>query len=251
MTLDEIIAALTESGADGLWSIDLPDNWSQGRTAYGGLTAALGLASARLLVDALPPLRTAQIAFVGPLGGRISFRPSLLRRGRSAAFVRVDAMEDGMIGAAMTFVFADERQSEVASTPPLETIGTGDSFEIPAQVLFGQNFDFWFVEGVPNPVDRLVRIKQQSAVEPEVEMLAIGDLLPPPALFLFPQFVPLSSMTWQIDLVSRARRSADRRWRLKGEGETLEHGLATQHMTMWDGDGRLVAKGRQLVALFG
>ena len=251
MTLDDLVTALVASGADGHYAIDLPDNWSQGRTAYGGFTAAMGLASARDCFADLPPLRSVQVAFVGPLSSRIDFAPILLRRGRSASFVRVDASSGKDVGAAMTFVFADDRESAVSIAVPDEPIGTGAVIHVPEQVRFAQNFDHWLVEGVTHFVDRFVRLKVPSSVDPEIEVLAVADLLPPPALFNLPEFVPLSSMSWQIDLMGPAFRSADGRWRLKNEAEMHDHGLSTQRMSMWDGAGRLVASGRQLVTLFG
>lgn len=251
MTLDDLVTALVASGKDGQHAIDLPDNWGQGRTAYGGFTAAMGLASARDCFADLPPLRSAQVAFVGPLSGRIVFAPTLLRRGRSASFVRVDASSGADVGAAMTFVFADNRDLAVSFAVPDEPVGAGAVIHVPEQVRFAQNFDHWFAEGATDYVDRLVRLKTPSAVDAEIELLAVADLLPPPALFNLPEIVPLSSMSWQIDLMAPARRSADGRWRLKNEAEMHDRGLSTQRMWMWDGAGRLVASGRQLVTLFG
>jgi hypothetical protein len=48
------------------YEIEIDENWKQGRTAYGGLTAALLHAAIVNSYDNLPPLRTAQINFVGP-----------------------------------------------------------------------------------------------------------------------------------------------------------------------------------------
>jgi len=46
----------------------LPDSWLQGRTAYGGLTAALALAAAQQSgSEGLPPLRSAQVSFIAPV----------------------------------------------------------------------------------------------------------------------------------------------------------------------------------------
>ena len=50
--------------------IDIPADWAQGRTAYGGLTAALCVEAAALVSSDLPPLRSAQFAFIGPAAGR-------------------------------------------------------------------------------------------------------------------------------------------------------------------------------------
>jgi len=166
MTLDELVGALGATVDGTAAVVPLPLNWTQGRTAYGGITAALGLAAVRLLIPDLPPLRSAQVAFVGPLAGELSFRPHLLRQGRSASFVRVDALAGDAIGATMTFVFAQERVSDIARAAVAEPFETGETFLVPAPVLFAQNFDYWFAAGANSLVDRVLRMKAPSSLDP-------------------------------------------------------------------------------------
>jgi acyl-CoA thioesterase len=85
-SLAQAIAAL-EPTATG-WRGTVPANWLQGRTAYGGFSAALALHAAKAAVPDLPPLRSALIAFIGPLSGTVEVSATLLRRGRNAAFVQ-------------------------------------------------------------------------------------------------------------------------------------------------------------------
>ena len=66
----------------GSFSVTLPDDWLQGRTAFGGLSAALCWEAAQRSGEALPPLRSAQFAFVGPAGGQLRIEPTLLRTAR-------------------------------------------------------------------------------------------------------------------------------------------------------------------------
>jgi hypothetical protein len=49
--------------------IDIPTSWHQGRTSYGGLSSVLAYKAATFADADLPPLQSAQIAFVGPLAG--------------------------------------------------------------------------------------------------------------------------------------------------------------------------------------
>ena len=63
----ELLAGLTRR-ADHTIDAHIPESWMQGRTTYGGLTAALSLQAAMELVDDIP-IRSAQVAFVGPLVG--------------------------------------------------------------------------------------------------------------------------------------------------------------------------------------
>ena len=250
LTLDALVATLVPAG-DGELAMAVAENWTQGRTLYGGATAALALAATRTLLPGLPALRSMQVAFVGPISDHVRFVPRLLRQGRSASFVSVEARSGGSVAAMATLVFAASRESTVdlpAAAGPKPALG--DTFHVPAQVRFASNFDFWFASEKRDPCDRLVRLKEPSELDAEIELLAVADLLPPPALFDFAGFVPLSSMSWQLDLMRPAARSHDRRWRLVATKEMNSGGLSTQGMSVDDGDGVPLARGRQLVALF-
>lgn len=101
--LREVIAGLEP--IEGGWRAHVPEGWLQGRTAYGGLSAALALHAAMASDDDLPPLRSALVAFIGPLSGAITIRATRLRRGRNAAFVQADVESEAGLGLRATFVF--------------------------------------------------------------------------------------------------------------------------------------------------
>ena len=120
---------------DGGFRTRVPDNWLQGRTAYGGLSSALAVHAAMLIEPDLPPLRTAQIAFIGPLSGEITVTAQRLRRGRNAAFLQADIVSEAGLGYRAMFVFMaghtsrlnlDETpRSTVAPPAPDETLWRG------------------------------------------------------------------------------------------------------------------------------
>ena len=65
---------------DGVAVLDVPDDWLQGRTLFGGLQAVIGLAAMRSLV-AEPPLRSLQVTFLGPVPhARRSYEAERARR---------------------------------------------------------------------------------------------------------------------------------------------------------------------------
>ena len=69
-------------------TVTIPPSWHQGRTSYGGLSSVLAYQAAKLSADDLPPLQSAQIAFVGPLAGDVEVTATVLRRGKNTAFVK-------------------------------------------------------------------------------------------------------------------------------------------------------------------
>ncbi|MGQ3179444.1 MAG: acyl-CoA thioesterase domain-containing protein, partial [Blastomonas fulva] len=111
MNLAQTLASLVP--ADTGWTVTIPSCWMQGRTAYGGLSSALAHHAARLAVPDAPPLRSAQVAFVGPLAGEVTINCDLLRRGRNTAFVETKIRSDEGLGFIGTFIFMSKRESRI------------------------------------------------------------------------------------------------------------------------------------------
>ena len=253
-SLGQVIAAL-EPVADG-WRGTVPETWLQGRTAYGGLSAALALHAAMGADADLPPLRSALVAFVGPLSGEITVRAELLRRGRNAAFVQADVTSDAGLGLRATFVFMRAVESGVehragrapgVATPvPSDTVLRGH----PA-VAFSQHFDMidrhdagsaeWL---------RWVRLRDRDGVHPLVALIAVADCLPPVALKLLGRPAPVSSLTWQLNLLGTAPATDDGWWLLRSTSDYAAAGSSSQAMAIWATDGTPVAEQMQSVAVF-
>ena len=109
-TLGELVNSFT--GDDqGPWRVTAGDDWRQGRTLYGGISAALSFAACNRLASDLPPLRSAQIAFVGPANGETVLVPRILRQGKSVRFLACDLMSEEMVATRALFAFGGERPS--------------------------------------------------------------------------------------------------------------------------------------------
>ena len=143
-SLAEAIAALEPTGNG--WRGAVPHDWLQGRTAFGGFSAALALQAAKASDTDLPPLRSAQVAFVGPLSGPVTITAHRLRRGRTAAFIQADVASEAGLGLRATFVFMAPFASAIDHVG-----GAAPAFSVPAPdaktyrgnpaVPFSQNFD--------------------------------------------------------------------------------------------------------------
>jgi hypothetical protein len=78
------------SNNNGLaWPVDIPDNWMQGRTTYGVLSAALCLQRALLDNPYLPAIRSAQINFIGPASGKVQMQSKILCQGKPVCYKEV------------------------------------------------------------------------------------------------------------------------------------------------------------------
>ena len=255
-TLRQAIDALEPVAGSG-WRGIVPDNWLQGRTAYGGFSAALALVAAQRSDEDLPPLRSAQVSFVGPLAGPIVLRAQRLRRGRNAAFVQVDVDSEAGLGLRATFVFMRDIESRfdyVAGTTPDFPMPRADSvtYNGVRGVAFSQNFDLLDQREGLGAAEwlRWVRLQERDGLDPMVELMAVADCLPPAALRVIGGPVPLSSMTWLVNLLTPAPATSDGWWLLRADTDYLRGGSSSQSMKIWNADGTPIAEQMQSVALF-
>jgi acyl-CoA thioesterase len=243
---------------DGGWRGTVPENWLQGRTAYGGFSAALALHAAQNSDTDLPPLRSAQVSFIGPLSGDIVIRASRLRRGRNAAFVQVDVESEAGLGLRATFVFMGavasrvDHQAGVAPDFPMPQPDT-QTFRGHSAVAFSRNFDL--LDRRDNNIGpaewlRWARLVEREGLDPAVELMAVADCLPPAALKLLGGPAPLSSMTWLLNILGPQPVTRDGWWLLRATTDYTKDGNSSQQMAIWNADGTPIAEQMQSVAIF-
>ena len=96
------------------FAAEASDDWHQGRTLYGGGAAALCLEACLRVGGALPPLRSAQISFIGPAVADLRLTPVVLRQGKSATFMGCVLTSEGQIATRAVFCFGAARDSAYA-----------------------------------------------------------------------------------------------------------------------------------------
>ena len=243
----------------------IPDTWTQGRTAYGGLTAALAVAAAQASADdELPPLRSAQFAFTAPAAEAISMHPHSLRRGRSATSFAVEGVSGGQVAATASLIFSGTRESAVAHSV-LAAPEVAAPHECPASrrdnaltPAFFTNFDVR-VAGGAAPISRAeypellcwVRHLDATGVDPDVAVIALGDALPPAAMAAFADWAPVSTMSWTVNICADKPVDPNGWFLLRSVSVVAHSGYSAQQMTMWDAGGAPVLIGTQTVAVFG
>lgn len=243
---------------EGGFGTAIPLDWMQGRTAYGGLSAALALQAALELETDLPPLRSAQVAFIGPLAGEVRITATRLRRGRNAAFIQSDVTSEAGLGLRATFVFMAELPSAIlhdeAGRAPLPPPSAGAELYTGPDEFFTGNFNFFDPGATLGPAEwqRWARLRDRADLHPAVELMAIGDALPPAAFRLAAERrTPLSSLNWQINFLADIPQTRDGWWLLSARADTARHGYSSQRMAIWDADGAPIAEAMQGVAIFG
>ncbi|MFN2260383.1 MAG: acyl-CoA thioesterase [Parasphingopyxis sp.] len=260
MNLPDLLASLTEDG-DAFTGHVSPD-WLQGRTAYGGLSAAIALHAAQQKLQHLPPLRSAQIAFVGPIAGDIRVTVDPLRRGRTASFIQSDIHfeKDGgwALGLRTLFVCMEERESSIDHVAPdypdVPPPDTAKATSRAKTLSFLQHFEFADVKEIAGqgPADylRWIRLADRTGIDPMVELMLIGDALPPAAMRLVDGFGPISSVTWQANVLTTTPETDDGWWLIRSRSDYARAGASSQVMSVWNTRGEQVLTGMQGVALF-
>ena len=254
--LEDALSALAPR--DGALAIEAPRAWAQGRTLYGGMTAALCYESARRLTLVEAPLRSAQFVFSGPASGALTFTAEVLRTGRSSTIVSVDCASETGLAARASLVFGADRDSTVEHgpppPPPVGQPGDGPVF-IEGTGGFHDNFELRLAEGSPlfsggSPAFTVwVRFRDAQAVDPTTALLALADALPPAAMARFPAFAPISTATWTVD-IAQIPANVDGWHLLQAESDHSANGYSIQAMRLWSESGTLLASGRQAVAIF-
>lgn len=262
MTGFQNLADNIQSTSDGFLG-NIPDNWRQGRTAYGGLTTGLAMAAAQRAFPDLPALRSMQINFIGPVTTDPVFKPTLLRQGRNVTSVRVDGFCEDKLIASTVFVFAEARESDlkagkdapVADLPDDYPRFTPPQFEAAVPVFF-LNFDTRLIEGsrpVTSAEKGYIRVwsrhKDENSREGIASFLTIGDVLPPAAMPMLSRFGPISSVNWQMNILQDPITD-EGWWHIETKLTAAQDGYSSQIMRFWNSRGDLVAEGIQSVAIF-
>jgi hypothetical protein len=241
---------------------DIPGDWLQGRTTYGGLSAALCVESALHELEGLPPLRSAMFTFVGPAGGEASFKTEVLRQGKSVTVVNVDMLSQGGLATRATLCFGAARASQLDTTSITRprVAAPDDSLTLPSRAGpgFSQHFDRR-IAGGSTPLSGggdpellwWIRHRDPQAGGGAASLLALGDVLPPAAAVLYSDWAPISSMTWMVEFPEVAASPQDGFWLCQSRAEVTAAGYSAQAMTLWGEGERPILIGRQTVAVFG
>ena len=148
MTFDHYLQQATEQD-----SLTMDSSWSQGRTSFGGLSAAMSIARlSRLSGD--HTLRSVAVNFCAPLktAEPLTFTEQVLARGGSVSHIQGDVVQNAAVCAHITACFALARESDILvehhdlSLPP-----AGDGKPLPfikgLTPDFTQHVDFRFCDG--------------------------------------------------------------------------------------------------------
>lgn len=261
MEFSEVMAALEV--VDGRGRGQVPADWMQGRTAFGGLLAALAGKALRTVVPAGLPLRQLQVAFVGPVAaGAVTVEARLLRAGRSVAQAECRIVGDASPATVVLGTYGVPRRSSVVREPDRATVPDSAAarawpFVPGVTPVFTRHMGMrWAGGAMPfeagaEPRTRILLRHEDPAALTEAHVIALADSIPPPALSVLARPAPASSLTWSLEFLRHDFDLAPGRWWYMDAQVTAGgEGYLFHTATLYDPDGRAFARNRQLVAVF-
>jgi hypothetical protein len=247
---------------DGGIAVDVPDDWLQGRTVFGGLQAAIALRAMRALV-ADAPLRTIQATFFAPVpAGTVHARARILRSGKNATHVEATLVDGDATLALLVGVFGASRESTVTfmpQQPPLQSTRAFDFAFIPGITpSFTRHFGVRWLRGQPpytgdTQTSHVLEVSLRDAgPATEAHVLAIADFIPPIPLSMLKKPAPGATMTWMLEMLAdRVDHLPLERWRVDATLAFARDGYIGQSVMLWGPGGETVAMSRQSMVVFG
>lgn len=256
----DLLKKFAQDGED--FTIDLPEEWLQGRTAYGGLSAAFCLEVTLRSFSTLPPLRSAYFSFIAPAVGRLRVNATIARQGKSTCFTQASIFGELGVATQASFCFGHPRKltpvySNLPAPEALPPEHCPPFFTWMNRPNFMQHFDGRLASGTSpcssgSQPEMLVwlRHRYQTPVDGAVALIALADVLPPAFFGLLSEPVPISTVTWAIDFLDNDHLSTGNWWLVRSTAERAQDGFSTQVITIWSSDGRPVLSARQNIAIF-
>ena len=261
-TYSDIMAEFLASGPN--YVADLPENWKQGRTAFGGLTTTLMAAAIQNDHPDLPPMRTAQINFIGPAKDQLSVSHKLQRQGKNNVTFSAELNSPTGAGTHGYFTYGVSRDMprEVdypLNLPTVKPCHLEPLFPAHAEApSFLKNLDRRlisgprFMEGADDP-DVLMgaRLTDPKSWDKGLMPLLVLADTPPAALSFFDGPVrALSSMNWNINFLTDEIETEDGWWLMRSATRYVRAGYSSQLIQVWNSQGARVMDAMQMQAVF-
>jgi acyl-CoA thioesterase len=255
-----VLMSRVEAGG-GEARVEVPADWLQGRTLFGGLQAAIALKAMRSLVPETP-LRSLQVTFVGPVpGGEVKASARVIRSGKSTTHVEARIVDGDVTLATMVGVFGLARASAINVRPQQPVVTAGKPFELRyvegAAPSFTQHFKPRWLRGGPpfsgaTEHDNVIELgMHDTGFATESHVVAMADFIPPIALSFLKERVAAASLNWMLELLNDdvSAMPLDG-WRIDAHLTAAAGGYTHQSLELWGPGGVAVALGRQTMVVF-
>ena len=264
MSLEQIFSVFDDVKPE--YEFSIPDSWGQGRTVYGGLSAALAYQAAENLIEDDRALRSLHCNFVGPLNVEepVVVSAEVLRTGKNVTQLLAKVEQSGRVGVMLQICFGVSRDSKlekVATESHGMTIPSKAKYipKIPKIVPnFIGHFDLSVEKGklglVKNKEANLhgwCRFKQAPSEMRMAYFIAMLDAWPPTMFQLMRLPAPASTMSWDLEFINPTLALSPTEWIASHtQARHIRDGYGHEEANFWNEKGELLALSRQVVTVF-
>lgn len=271
MHIDELLlqTSALQSTATDQWQCShpgLPDNWGQGRTAFGGITAGFLHYALSQVVDGDRSLRAYHTNFVGPVSFNTPFTLVVekLRSGRNMSQYLAKFVQNGSVCTCVQACFGVSRDSKITINKlPSHSMKLPKKAKFIPQIpkvtpKFFRHYELAIEQGqIPFSWSKhshyhgWMRFKQPVAQFNYTHFISLIDAWPPAVIQQLKLPAPVSTVSWDIEMIQPLEITTDNPWfAYQVETKLANGGYAHTEATIWDDKERVVALSRQTIAVF-
>lgn len=254
------------AGAKAGASLEIPESWGQGRTAFGGLSAAILNRAMNIEMPDHRHMRVQNVQFVGPLLTETPFQIELthLRDGKNVSQIQAQLIQNERVAVQAMAAFGRDRASKL--NRPAERC---ELPEIPKRATwipqipkvtpkFMQHVDMKVISGGFPFTGRKKDVYagwMRFAKAPEkifdAHLITLIDSWPPTVLQQLRWPAPASTLSWNVEFIHPHPQILPTDW-LSYECQTRQaaQGYAHTEANIYTPDGTLIAISRQVVTIF-
>jgi len=246
------------------FTTEIPQDWAQGRTTFGGLLAATAIRALQPSAQGRPMRSFVMDCVRSTLPGELRVIPEVLRVGSTLLHTRATLLQQGEVCAVLQGTFGDARASKLrreGARGPQSNLPPEQLVRMPyidgAMPAYTQHFDYrWtsqhgLFSGAPEgKLSGYVRSIDADRVDSAV-IAALIDSFPPAVLTQLSAPASSSTVTWMVSFThARPAIAINKFCRYESVTTSALDGYAGIDTKLWDDEGRLLADSRQLVLEF-
>ena len=247
-------------------TLRISDDWAQGRTAYGGVSAALAYVAMKEKVQEGRLMRSFNCNFVGPLvtDEVFSIEVDVLREGKNASQVLAKITQKDKVCVLCQASFGVSRDSKIS-------VNNDDRHAMPvpkkAKFIpyipkvtpkFIRQFELSidkgglpFTASKEHCIHGWMRFKKAVNTISDAHLICLIDAWPPTVLQMLRWPAPASTMSWNVEFIHPHGELNPQDWfAYQATTRQAADGYAHTEANIWDAQGELIAISRQAVAVF-
>lgn len=266
MHIDHLLQTVRDSTSGDSTVLTLPTSWTQGRTVFGGISAALLYEAIKRKVKDDRMLRSLTTNFVGPLEADSEFeiRVKVLREGRNVTQISAQAIQNDQVAVFCQACFGVQRKSKIrVDSNRMHSMSMPQKAKFIPQIpkvtpKYLKHIDLAMIGGgLPFTGKKTsqtcgwMRFTQPPQEVTDAHLIALIDAWPPTILQMLRWPAPASTMSWNLEFIHPHQPVASDDW-FAYQADTLQaaDGYCHSEANIWDAGGELVAISRQIIAVF-